>query len=122
MRKCFETTIPFIRHEGGVITTIALVKFTLNKKMTKEQILKALTTLLTEWAKTTKEGKKAWVASVSDFNIGDLASYESAFCLWLTHSKLTLTGIINFEFLENGDMDHERFDRVLMNADELEDK
>ena len=121
MNKPIETTIPFIRTEYGKATTIALVKFTLTKKMTKDQILKALTTLLTQWVKDTKEGKKAWENTGGDFNVGDLASYEGEFCGWLVHSKLTAKGIINFEFLENGDMDIEIYDRVLMNADELED-
>lgn len=121
MKKPIETTIPFIRTEDGKVTTVALVKFTLAKKMTKDQILIALTALLTQWAKETVEGKKAWEYTGGDFNIGDLASYEGDFCKWLLHAKLTAKGIINFEFLENGDMDTESYDRVLMNTKELED-
>jgi hypothetical protein len=121
MNKIHSTVIPFTRYEDGKLSTIALVKFTLTKKMTKDQILKALTTLLTQWVKDTDEGKKAWEYSGGDFNIGDLASYEGEFGEWIAHSKLTAKGIINFEYLENGDMDIESYDRVLMNADELED-
>jgi hypothetical protein len=115
----FTQTIQFIRQEDGEVTSTALVKFRLNKKMTREQIIDVLKNLITEWIKTTVRGKEAWIYSGNDFNIGDLASYEHMFCNWLPHSKLTKTGIVDFEFLECGDTGSMPFDTVLAHPNEI---
>jgi hypothetical protein len=118
-----KITIPFIREEGlKGITTIAVVQFTLTKKMTSEQAIKALTDCLTKWVKETDEGHKAWMRSTADFNIGDLALYQDTFKATIKHSTLTAKGIIDFEFLYFGELNNTvNFDRVLVNQKELPD-
>ncbi len=54
-------------------TTFAIVRWTGPKKL-----LHPLRAALTEWAKTTDEGREEWENSSSDFNVSDLsnACYE----------------------------------------------
>lgn len=53
--------------------TFAIVSAMTTNISNEHTFLARLTEALTEWVRTTKEGKKAWEYSCYDFNIGDLA-------------------------------------------------
>ena len=121
MKKPNSVVIPFIREEGMKgITTIALMSFKLNKKMTKNQIIKALTSLITRWIKNTEHGHKAWKETCGDFNVGDLAMYYDTFLQDTPHALLTRLGIHDMQMIDCGDdVGYESFDKILVDTNNL---
>lgn len=49
--------------------TLAIVKW---KGVSENEILDRVRSAVTNWVNTTDEGKKAWLNSSQDFNVGDL--------------------------------------------------
>lgn len=107
-----EKVIPFIRQEGTRTTTIALVSCRTSLE-TPNQILNALTDVITQWTRETDDGIECWSQSCMDLNIGDLSMYEESFKG--THGKALMdAGIHDFKILWLGDSTESvPFDRVL---------
>jgi hypothetical protein len=76
--------VPFVREEEGHCTTIAIVRITtLTPVTSQEEQIKTIQDAVTEWVRSTEDGKEGWKISCEDFNIGDLSQYEDTFRAWL---------------------------------------
>lgn len=66
-----------VRRESIKENTFAVVSAVVkDEKLRKEKhFLEQLRKAITEWVKTTKDGKEAWEASSEDFNVGDLVDH-----------------------------------------------
>lgn len=102
-KRFFKTVLPFVRHEDGTVTTIAIVELTTRKPVRQvSEKLGALSSAVTAWTKATKDGKECWKYSSNDLNIGDLASYEKKFRGWVK-SQPESSLLADFEILWGGD-------------------
>lgn len=77
-------------------TTLAMVYAEVNSKklLDENHFLDALQKAITNWVRTTDDGKDAWLESCKDFNVGDLSQqriFEGS-SLW---DKLLEVGIRN---------------------------
>src|ERR1035437_9915177 len=80
--------------------------------------LAALKSAVTEWIKTTKEGKNAWEESSKDFNIGELSNYN----LVKIDRILAKQGIHDIDIEVHsmeGTSEGWSYDTILANTDEL---
>jgi len=84
-----------VRRESTDEETFALVtaKVLTDELKGEKEFLKALVKGITDWVRTTGNGKQAWEASSHDFNVGDLVDYQSDFCL---KQRLQKEGIYEF--------------------------
>jgi hypothetical protein len=64
----------FIRHDGALVDALRVVELT-TVANTKDEVMQRLTRAIEQWIGNTQEGRKAWLESSEDFNIGDLAGY-----------------------------------------------
>ncbi len=64
----------FIRLDGALVDALRVVEIT-TAANTKGEAMQRLTRALEQWVRNTEEGRKAWLESSEDFNIGDLAGY-----------------------------------------------
>jgi len=64
----------FIRHDGALVDALRVVELT-TEANTKDEVMQRLTRAIEQWIGNTQEGRKAWLESSEDFNIGDLAGY-----------------------------------------------
>lgn len=102
-KRFFKTVLPFLRHEEGTVTTIAIVELTTRKLVpVVGDKLRALSTAVTAWVKSTKDGKECWRLSSNDLNIGDIASYDKSFRSWVK-SQPESSLLADFEILWEGD-------------------
>lgn len=118
----------FVRHEGlRGIDCLAVLRFALPASLgevSEDDVLERLKAGVTSWMKDTEEGRKEWVYSGEDFNVGDLmghldmaANTDSALA-----NRLRDAGILSVEVLfQLGDTSEVSYDRVLVNEWELED-
>jgi len=104
--------IVFARMEGSCgVSTLAIVQIEASREMTRPQVIDAIEAAVTEWVRTTSEGRHAWEISVHDLNIGDLASHGVDGLL----PFLRQHGILDLAFLYVGGIDDVvPFDRVLV--------
>jgi hypothetical protein len=107
-----KVILPFIRMEGGCVSTLAIVTFTASSCKDPKESLREV---VTAWVRETDSGKAVWEYSGGDLNIGDIASHDER-----GFAKYTeLHGIKDFRVLYVGDTsDALPFDMVL--ADEPE--
>lgn len=115
------TNIPFIRQNGWRgIDQLLVVCFTHAETLrSAAEVLSAFKNGITEWIKTTKEGREVWDDSSDDLNIGDMAGYEYDRDL---RTILQKHGILSWEIVfELTESNQVSYDEVLANADELED-
>ena len=64
----------FIRLDGSLVDALRAIEITTTAN-TKDEVLQRLTRAIEHWIGNTQEGRKAWLESSEDFNIGDLAGY-----------------------------------------------
>lgn len=69
----------FVKRNALDELTFAIVKADVSREELAEErpFLAALMNAVTEWVKTTKNGKAAWKESSADFNVGDLSGYSN---------------------------------------------
>ena len=118
--KTKRIVLPFLCEDGsdGLIN-LAVVEFTVRPSLSSRQALVALKKVLTQWVKTTKNGKDAWKQSSEDFNIGDLALCEEDFRKYGAKA-LETQGVYSFNILYCGDVaDAEMFDTILIDKAKL---
>lgn len=114
----YETVSIFTRTEDLKISTIAIILFITAKKMTELQIVAILIKYITEWLKTTQDGKEAWIQSCEDLNIGDLTLCEEEFRKWLKKKKSQ--DLIDLEILYCGETKGTiNFDACLVDKSQL---
>jgi hypothetical protein len=112
--------VPFIRQEVDGIKTIALLQFTVTRKLSQKALLNAFIRLITKWVKETVEGRKALDYTNGDFNVGDYALHEATIHDYLPHAALKREGIVDIEILYNGETDGaELYDKVLIDQSRL---
>ncbi len=64
----------FIRLDGSLVDALRVVEIS-TVANTKSEAMQRLTRAIEHWVRNTDEGRKAWLESSEDFNIGDLAGY-----------------------------------------------
>lgn len=80
--------------------------------------LLALKKGVTEWVRTTEEGRRLWEYSSEDLNIGDLASYLEDASLLECLKRRGIEGIdLLYEVVEGEEIS---YDHVLVDGDELD--
>jgi hypothetical protein len=115
-----KMVVPFIRQEVEGVSTIALLQFTVTRKLSQKALMNAYTRLITRWIKDTVEGRKALEYSNGNFNVGDYALYEHTIHGHLPHAALKREGIVDIEILYNGETDGaELYDKVLVDTTRL---
>ena len=118
--KTKRIVLPFLCEDGsdGLIN-LAVVEFTVRPNLSSRQALAALKKVLTQWVKTTKDGRAAWKQSSEDFNIGDLALCDEDFKKYGAKALETL-GVYGFNILYCGDVaDAETFDTILIDETKI---
>jgi EAL domain-containing protein (putative c-di-GMP-specific phosphodiesterase class I) len=72
-KQTYKTDIIFIRRDGVSIDQLVVVRFEHNDTLLRpDQVTNAFERAVTEWVKTTDNGRSAWEQSSEDLNIGDL--------------------------------------------------
>lgn len=111
-----------VRRESIKEDTFAVVSAVVeDEKLRKEKhFLEQLQKAVTEWVKTTKDGKEAWKDSSEDFNVGDLAGHTM--CESFLDILQGKYGIRDLHIVTNSQDDngHWSFDTVLVDSSELE--
>jgi hypothetical protein len=72
--KMKKIRVCFIRMDGALVDALRVVEITTVAR-TKDEALQRLTRAIEQWIRGTDDGRKAWVESSEDFNVGDLAGY-----------------------------------------------
>lgn len=114
-----STNVRFVVVRPGENTAAIVTAWVSESNLKNERkFLERLTTALTEWVKTTADGKEAWEYSSYDFNVGDLATSLADNSLV---DMLKKYGIYNMD-VDAGDISSQTwlFDEVLVNAEDLE--
>jgi hypothetical protein len=115
-----EKVILFTRQEGLSITTIAILKVTLDKNRPEEKVMEELKRLVTMWTRDTKDGKACYNYAGGDLNIGDLAQYDKSFSKYLTSlAKKNRGYILNIQIEYCGEPEStQAFDTILITQKE----
>jgi hypothetical protein len=95
-----DRVLSFIRSGSHGLETIAIVICTVDPTKVKDvaTTVETLKYVTTDWLKNTKKGREAWTYSGGDFNIGDLAQYDTTFIK--SRSKmLKMFGIHDFKII-----------------------
>lgn len=112
--QAHEAVIPRISHEE---CTVAVVRW---RGVNHPELRSALTAALTEWMRTTQEGKDAWEDSSHDFNVGDLANAPTDSSP--LKELLAAQNVHDLEIDVYSDVSGDRywtFDTLLVKADEV---
>lgn len=112
----------FLREgEGFSSTPDALVTLTLwsDRHETGEQAFGAFQDAVTQWARTTDEGREAWEYSAEDFNIGDLLTSYGVSGIPLAEHGITDT-FVGWSFSQENLVIP--YDRVLVHRQEMEEE
>lgn len=112
------TSLTFARREDGSITTLGILDLRTTLE-DDEEVFEALTAAITQWIRTTEEGRQAWAYSSNDFNIGDLVGGDH-------HKNPDLKRLLAERGIEIADVtvadsdgDALDYDTVLVNQNEL---
>lgn len=94
----------FVRQEGLSMTTSMYCEFRSEDGVTPG--IEQLKTAVTRWLNETAAGRKAWLDSCEDFNIGDLASHSTSdllapYGLYDLHTEGADTFVHNFDTVLN---------------------
>ena len=118
--KTKRIVLPFLCEDGSNgLVNLAVVEFNVRPSLSSRQALAALKKVLTQWVKTTKDGRTAWKQSSEDFNIGDLSLCEEDFKRYGAKG-LEAQGVYSFNILYCGDVaDAETFDTILIDKAKL---
>lgn len=116
-----STEIAFSRMDGCELDTLAVIVFEHHAKLdTEAAVLAALKQGVTNWVKTTKEGKEAWEDSVEDLNIGDLDGHENNPEL---QASLAAEGITDWDCIFSLSIGNQvSYDKILVHEDQLEEE
>lgn len=110
-----------VRRESVKENTFAVVSAVVkDEKLRKEKyFLDQLQKAVTEWVKTTKDGKEAWEESSNDFNVGDLVDYTT--CESFLDILQGKYGIRELHVITNShdDSGNWAYDTVLVDQDSL---
>lgn len=66
-----ESFVPFVRQEGMTASTVAMLTVW-SPLEGPQEIVNAIKKALTRWVGTSERGKKAWIGTCEDLNVGDL--------------------------------------------------
>lgn len=111
-----EQYIPFVRHEGLGVSTVAMLR-TRSRLQSGVGIVDAIVKAMTVWVGSTERGRRAWSGTCQDLNVGDLlvAGY-----LQDTELKRLLEeqGVVVEEGVIADCEEAFSYDRVLVDADD----
>lgn len=110
----------FARREEGMITTLGILEIA-STNPDEGGAWDAMIDAITEWVNTTEAGRRAWIGSSKDLNIGDLASFDAFQDKDL--SRLMAERGLTFKSLMIADSqdDCADYDEVLINYETLKD-